>query len=1645
MKTFKVACFMLGMVSLGMGSAWGDPAANLVLRLAFDGDDGAIAMDSSGSGNNGSYVGAGLAADANGGQIATFDGQDDYIRIPSCSALMPAAVTVAAWVRFDSLPTEVAALVCKRNASFSNNEDYAFQINSAGGVRFVLANGIQTRLDSTETMSAGAWHHVTATFSQPVMSVYVDGRLAGTASHNYALAHNSAADLFLGAADHESYPMGSFAHGALDDVRIYDRALAADEIAELADVDPAETPGPVLHYTFDVDNGGIVVDDSGNGRTGTVNGATWVTNGVLGGAYRFDNNSQVITATDAGLPSGNAPRTIALWMKIDTSYDNGCTGMLGYGTQGYDSRFCGVGFDWRLGRNRPYFSPGGTCFLTEHELPNPGTWFHVAYTYGGNGSHHLYYNGVLSDGMSELPGLLDTTPAGLLRLGGHPDNPGPDGGYIDDVRIYDRALSAQEIADLVGVPPPEEAPADGLVLHYAFDGDVGPTAVDSSGCGNNGTLAGAGLGPDGVGGQAATFDGIDDFVRVPSSASLMPADVTIATWVRCDSLPAEVAALAFKRNPNNSNNEAYALQINSAGGVRFVLGNGYQTRLDSSATMATGTWHHVAATFSQPVMCVYVDGRLAGTANHDCALAHDAAADLFLGAADHKYYPMGSFVHGALDEVRIYNRALGSKEIAALAGVTPAGNAGPVAHYTFDVDNGGIVVDDSGNGRTGTVNGAAWVADGMLGGAYRFDNNSQVITATDAGLPSGDAPRSVALWMKIDTTYTNGCTGMFGYGTDNFNKQFCGVGFDWRLDRDRAYFSPGGSCFLTAQKVPAPGTWFHVAYTYGGNGSHHLYYNGVLSDGMSELWGPVNTLLSGTLRMGGHPNGEGPDGGYLDDVRIYDRPLSAREVAELAAMNSGEEEPPVAGGDLVLHYSFDADDGTSATDLSEYGNNGQFAGAGLASDGLGGQMATFDGIDDYLRVPSSASLMPAEVTIAGWVRFDSLPTEVAALVFKRNPNQANNEDYALQINMQGGLRFVLGNGGQTRLDSPAMIVGTWHHVAATFSQPVMRVYVDGVLAGTANHNYPLSHNAAADLLIGAADHSQYPMGSFAHGALDEVKIFKRALSEAEILALAGNVTGDDDPPVSGGHLILHYPFDVDGGAIAEDASEYGNDGAAQGLQIVPDGARSGAASFDGQDDYVRVPWNASLKADDLTIAAWVKVESLPSGIRSLVFKRVPGVANGMDYALQLTPEGGVRWTLAKHWQTILDTPPLAIGQWHHVAATFSKPDMRLYLDGLLVGTATHFGVLTKNAATDLLIGAADSPTGEVCSFAQCQLDDLRLYNVALSDSKIAALAGSEGAGDLVLRYTFDADGAETATDSSGYGNHGAFVGARVAENGMIANGALFDGTDNVIRVASAESLMPEEVTLATWIRFDSLPVEVADLIFKRNLDLDNNESYALQIQSGGGMRFVLGNGAQTRLDSEPMGVGEWHHVAATFARPDMKIYVDGKLAGTAVHDLPLAHNPATDLLVGARDHAVQPLSSFAHGMLDDVRIYRRALGAGEIAALVKEQIADGVLDQQDADGDGRSNAMERRAGTDPLDDRDLLAIKSAEGQVSDSGELVLRWASVPGQVYDILWTPSLRAGFRPLVSGILATGTECAYTNQMGEIGAGFFMIQLQD
>jgi hypothetical protein len=212
---------------------------------------------------------------------------------------------------------------------------------------------------------------------------------------------------------------------------------------------------------------------------------------------------------------------------------------------------------------------------------------------------------------------------------------------------------------------------------------------------------------------------------------------------------------------------------------------------------------------------------------------------------------------------------------------------GLLLYYPFDQDDGAVVRDASGGGRTGEVDGATWVAQGARGGAYRFDSTQQCILADDAGLPQGDAPRTMSVWIKLNVLYPEMTTGLLTYGTHRWN-QMSGVGMDWRNGRDQYYFTQHGGVALTRRKLTVPGQWHHLAYTYEGNGRHHLYVDGELTDGMSELRGPLDTVCSGVLFIGGHPGSVGPNGGYLDEIRISGRALSAQEVKELAAAKAPE-------------------------------------------------------------------------------------------------------------------------------------------------------------------------------------------------------------------------------------------------------------------------------------------------------------------------------------------------------------------------------------------------------------------------------------------------------------------------------------------------------------------------------------------------------------------------------------------------------------------------------------------------------------------------------------------------------------------------------------------------------------------------------------
>ena len=175
---------------------------------------------------------------------------------------------------------------------------------------------------------------------------------------------------------------------------------------------------------------------------------------------------------------------------------------------------------------------GGTFDGTIHqafaEAPVPvGRWSNVALAYDG-AVLRLYVNG---DEVSSRPSTIGTiqAPDTPLWIGGNRPYGEHFDGLIDEVRVYDRALSRREIADdmATGV-----APAGGLVAGYAFDAGSGNTAADSSGHGNVGEIRSATWVP-GRYGDALRFDGSSSVVRVPASPTLdLTRGMTLSGWIR---------------------------------------------------------------------------------------------------------------------------------------------------------------------------------------------------------------------------------------------------------------------------------------------------------------------------------------------------------------------------------------------------------------------------------------------------------------------------------------------------------------------------------------------------------------------------------------------------------------------------------------------------------------------------------------------------------------------------------------------------------------------------------------------------------------------------------------------------------------------------------------------------------------------------------------------------------------------------------------------------------------------------------------------------------------------------------------------------------------------------------------------------------
>ena len=486
---------------------------------------------------------------------------------------------------------------------------------------------------------------------------------------------------------------------------------------------------------------------------------------------------------------------------------------------------------------------------------------------------------------------------------------------------------------------------DELIAHLLFNETRGGRASDTSPEGNDnfGRLRN---GPtfEAVGGNAGgilNLDGSDDYVLIPNVS-----DINLGTHSQ------RTISVRFKVDDKDISDRKQVIyeEGNAGRGLNIYIDNGnlyvggwnlpasesrwLGTYLDTDA-ISSDTWHHVTlvldgdVTLESGAFSAYLDGVKFGEGEGSQLWEHRQGTGIGALVGNTRFHDgtaTGTGTQafaGSLDDLRIYNRVLNDTEIAALANPI----ADLVAHLEFEETAGLRAADTSayGNNNFGVLrNGATFeAAGGDKGGVVTFDGSDDygiIPNSSDINLGT-HSQRTISVRFKVDdkdisdrkqVIYEEGNAGRgLNIYIDNGNLYVGG----WNLPASESRWL---GTYLDTDAISSD-TWHHVTLVLDGDvtlesGAFSAYLDGVkFGEGEgSQLWEHrqgtgIGALVGNTRFHDGTATGTGTQAfaGSLDDLRVYNRVLTAEEIADLAGTT-----PPDPNQDPI------ATDDTAATDAN---------------------------------------------------------------------------------------------------------------------------------------------------------------------------------------------------------------------------------------------------------------------------------------------------------------------------------------------------------------------------------------------------------------------------------------------------------------------------------------------------------------------------------------------------------------------------------------------------------------------------------------------------------------------------------------------------------------------------------------------------------
>lgn len=292
---------------------------------------------------------------------------------------------------------------------------------------------------------------------------------------------------------------------------------------------------------------------------------------------------------------------------------------------------------------------------------------------------------------------------------------------------------------------------DSLIARYSLnEGGSAAQTVDVSGNGHTGALPNSASWVAGRFGQALSFNGTTQYVKVDASPALNPDYLTLTAWIKPDAVGGGIEHYIISKGRNCCDvpgQGGYGLALTGTGKLRGEVWRRGATVLltaSSTATLPTGSWTHVAMTFDGQRVRLYINGQADGfsPALSPAELVQPSTSDLTIGTLSYGAPAYLSF-SGAIDEVRIHGQALSAVEIDSL--YTARGGDPRLSFYEAFDDASTITA----NG--GTPSGASLVAS-RFGKAVAISNNKLSFPVANAVSPNNIALRKggVSFWFKPD-------------------------------------------------------------------------------------------------------------------------------------------------------------------------------------------------------------------------------------------------------------------------------------------------------------------------------------------------------------------------------------------------------------------------------------------------------------------------------------------------------------------------------------------------------------------------------------------------------------------------------------------------------------------------------------------------------------------------------------------------------------------------------------------------------------------------------------------------------------------------------------------------------------------------------